>query len=108
MSEVILLNKCPICGGRLLKCCYGQYEDVYRINKNCKINKKKICRTDCGITTKSYIRCENNDFITNIHYDVVEPLEVYGNVFKNEDDGKYYLQPLRDTYRKWLETGKLI
>lgn len=108
MSEDILLNKCPICSGKLLKCCYGQYEDVYRMDKNCKINKKKICRTYCGITLESYIRCENNDFSTDCEFNVVKPENVYGNVFKNEDDGKYYLQPLRDTYRKWLETGKLI
>ena len=90
MKEVLMFNNlyhdyneavCPICGGKLHICFFHQYEHVYKLLKNGKMSKHHK-NVYCGSTEESYIRCENNDFMTDCELYVIEPPSFGGSIIE--------------------------
>ena len=83
-----LLNKCPICGGKLHEDNLYQYSRLYEIGKSGKV-LSKYKKVDAGPMNRICIVCENEDFCTNYEWNIIEPKDFEGTIyFKN---GKYYL-----------------
>ena len=67
--------KCPICGGRLLLCCFETGSTDYVVSKKGKIHKNPIRKAsrNCSAIDSAIICCENTynrncDFYTNTDY----------------------------------------
>jgi hypothetical protein len=84
-----ILNKCPICGGKLYEDSLYQYSIIYEIGKSGKILKGTKKRQDNGPMDSTAIRCENNDFATDYDLDIIEPHD-FGEIDIKND--KYYLE----------------
>lgn len=83
-----LLNKCPVCGGKLYEDNLCQYSRLYEIGKSGKV-LSKYKNVDIGPMDCSCIRCENEDFYTDYEWNIIEPKNFEGTIdFKNS---KYYL-----------------
>ena len=93
-----LLNKCPICGGKLLEDNLYQYSRVYEIGKSGK-TLSKYKKVEVGPMECAQIYCVNEDFITDYELNVVLPSEFEGNVFAK--NGKYYLDTEKHGWLKY-------
>ena len=84
-----VLNKCPICGGKLEFCSLYQYSYDYTIKKNGELSKKAkksdACSMDCG-----FIYCQNEDFVTD--FDLV--CTTNKNIKIWEEHGKFMYEDL--------------
>lgn len=83
-----LLNKCPICGGKLYEDNLYQYSRLYEIGKSGKV-LSKYKKGDEGSMECSSIRCENEDFYTDYEMNIIEPKAFEGTIIFKTD--KYYL-----------------
>ena len=72
-----ILNKCPICGGRLEYVEFYQYTISRTIKLNGEVSKKNKKKIDAGSLECGFIQCEkkNCDFITDNDY--------YCDMYKN-------------------------
>ena len=85
-----LLNKCPVCGGRIYLDVLYQYSKVYPLSRTGIPAYSKMKKRDNGPMECSAIYCENDDFRTDYdRYNVVEPKHS-GIKITVEDDKFYY------------------
>lgn len=68
-----ILNKCPICGGKLEQGSLYQYTRYHTIGKSGKVLRKGARREDNGPMEASFIVCVNEDFMTDCEYTVTVP-----------------------------------
>lgn len=85
-----LLNKCPVCGGRLREVAYYMFTREYLIKLNGEVSladceKSKDTPSDYPCS----IRCTECSFITGTDLEVIEPKDLDLYIVKKED-GKYY------------------
>lgn len=85
-----ILNKCPVCGGKLVFNSLNQYTNVYGIKRNGELTVKRIRKEDNGPMEASFIACESGDFVTDCDLRVVDPSDVRINIF--EKGGRYYYE----------------
>lgn len=83
-----LLNKCPICGGKLLYADLCQYTNYYVIGKRGMTLKSKKYKSDNGSMEASFIVCENEDFITDCELTVTTPCD--SNIEIYQEKGAFY------------------
>ena len=83
-----LLNKCPICGGKLYEDNLYQYSRIYEIGKSGKTLSKYKKGGDCPMEC-AQLYCENKDFITDFEFNVEIPDEFDGRIIR--ENGKYYI-----------------
>lgn len=83
-----ILNKCPICGGKLEYSNLMQYSDVYGIKKNGELTIKRIRKEDIGPMECGFIACTNEDcnFATDCDLDSANHL----NIKVWQEGNKYY------------------
>lgn len=60
-----ILNKCPVCGGKLEYNMLMQYTNIYAVNKSGKLSSRRIRKEDNGSLECGFICCENADFFTD-------------------------------------------
>ncbi len=95
---MILLNKCPICGGKIYIDSLYQYSLVREIGKRgAPISKSK--KVDDGSMECSCIYCENHDFETDFDLNIVTPANLKWKVCSN--NGKYYLDTEKHGWLKY-------
>ena len=85
MGKIKILNKCPVCGGRLEYNLLYQYTKIFGIKKNGELTKKKLRQEDNGPLECGFISCENADFITDCDLNIAEPKNIGIRVFQNRD-----------------------
>lgn len=85
-----ILNKCPVCGGKLVLNSLNQYTIVYGIKRNGELTAKRIRKEDQGPMEASFISCESGDFVTDCDLRVVVPSDARIIIF--EKGGKYYYE----------------
>lgn len=84
-----ILNKCPICGGKLEYYELMQYSLDYKIKKNGRL-AKRYKKGEAGPMECGFIGCTICDFLTNCDLEVEEKyrfIRIYqkGEVFMYED-----------------------
>jgi hypothetical protein len=62
MSQI--LNKCPICGGKLQFSNLMQFTRDYTIKKNGRLSAKSTRSDDCPMDA-AFVACTSCDFVTN-------------------------------------------
>lgn len=62
-----ILNKCPVCGSKLLYNAYHQYSNIYSIKRNGEVSDTRIRKVDNGPLEAGFIHCSNDecDFMTD-------------------------------------------
>ena len=91
-----ILNKCPICGGRLYLDVLYQYSKVYPVARTGTPAYSKVKKRDNGPMECSAIYCENEDFRTDYEgYKVTEPAGS-GIKITVENDKFYYTKENED------------
>lgn len=70
MEEI--LNKCPLCGGKIEYSALMQYENIHSVLKSGKLSKNRVRKADVGPMECGYMYCKNDkcDFITNTDLEV--------------------------------------
>ena len=68
-----ILNKCPICGGKLEYNMLCQYTNIYGIKRNGDLAKQRKRKEDAGSIECGFISCANGDFLTDCELNVIEP-----------------------------------
>lgn len=85
-----ILNKCPICGGKLEYNMLCQYTDVFGIKRNGELTKKRKKTEDNGPMECGFISCINGDFITDCDLSVTVPQNSKITIF--QQSGCYYYE----------------
>lgn len=70
-----IMNKCPICSGKLQYNEIHQYSLVSGIKRSGKLTKLQK-REDIGSMECGFISCENGDFLTDCDLKIIEPKEL--------------------------------
>lgn len=68
-----ILNKCPICGGKLEYNMLCQYSEVYGIKRNGELTERRKRKEDNGPIECGFIACTNEDFATDCEMNVTVP-----------------------------------
>lgn len=85
-----ILNKCPICGGKLEYNMLCQYSNVYDIKRNGDLAKRRKRKEDAGSIECGFISCVNGDFLTDCELNVIEPRINRIKVFQGNDGYYHY------------------
>lgn len=80
-----ILNKCPVCGGKLEYSHLNQYANVYSIKSNGELSKRKR-KEDIGSMDCGFISCTDCDFVTNCDLEC----ESHKNIEILQINDKYY------------------
>lgn len=83
-----ILNKCPICGGKLEYNMLCQYTNVFGIKRNGDLTEKRKRKEDNGPMECGFISCVNGDFATDCDLTVTVPQNSRIVVF--QQSGCYY------------------
>ena len=86
-----ILNKCPICGGKLEYNALCKYSNVYGIKRNGDLTERRKRKEDAGSIECGFISCVNGDFLTDCELNVIEPQINKIKVFLG-DKGCYYYE----------------
>ncbi len=88
-SNIKLLTKCPVCGGRIKIDVLYQFSNVYNLTRSGKASarhkKDPATPMDCHA-----LYCENMDFQTDYELAVITPQNPEYRVIQNGD--RYFLQ----------------
>lgn len=68
-----ILNKCPICGGKLEYNMLCQYTNIYGIKRNGDLTERRKRKEDAGSMECGFIACTNEDFMTDCDLTVTVP-----------------------------------
>ena len=84
-----ILNKCPVCGGKLEYNSLYQYSLVYKILKSGRLSARRVRKEDCGPMECGFITCTNEDceFMTDCDLKVLDN-EVEIDIYT---DGETYM-----------------
>lgn len=76
MSKI--LNKCPICGGKLIYSQLMQYSNIYSIKINGTLSKNRIRKEDNGPMECGFISCVNEE--CDFNTDTDHNCDAYPNI----------------------------
>lgn len=89
MTEIKILNECPLCGKQLEYNDLNQYSNVYAILGNGKLSKTRKRKEDNGSMECGFISCTNKNcgFVTDCDLDVFDERDI--QVFQTNGVFKY-------------------
>ena len=87
---MILLNKCPVCGGKLYTDRLMQYGIIHQIGKSGKETHSSYKKSNDGPLDCMAIYCENHDFGTDYDLIIEKPQQLKDmKVFQKNE--KFYI-----------------
>lgn len=81
-----ILNKCPICGGKLEYNVLCQYSNIYGIKRNGDLTERIKRKEDAGSMECGFISCPNRDFLTDCELHVIEPRNSKIKIFQDDNN----------------------
>ncbi len=87
-----ILNKCPICGGKLEYSELHQYSNIYSVLENGHLSKNRKRKEDNGSMECGYLSCTNKDcdFTTDCDFNVNNHREIH--IYQNGDSLMYDIE----------------